>query len=215
MQSLGKPAQGFANDEFNRTAESDGTVSLRGQTDTAFENQDLTTAINYRRNDVSSLAQEAAATVNAFGPLTVAGVTAAINSNERVTSAFIDDAANAQEGAEIVSGGAIRIEANNRYHVDQVPEVCSGSFSVGASISDTDIDNTVEAYLGNFGQVEAVGAVTILASDQDSGGRSKAQSIAGSGAGFIAVAANISRLELNSNTTARLKMTVSSVAQAD
>ena len=67
--------------------------------------------------------------------------------------------------------------------------------------------------------------MTILASDQDSGGRSKAQSIAGSGAGFIAVAANISRLELNSNTTARLKndsvvrraggLTIQATEQAD
>ncbi len=202
VQSLGADTDGTANTEFDRSAS--GGDSLRTQVNNSVATPPVWNAVSYQYAGTSPVVDRAGEQVDNLDQPTVDSSTSAITGSDRVTAAFIDDAG-AGSGAQIVAGGNIIIESDNLYHLDQsTGNVAVGFVGVGTGIGVGSVHNTTEAYVGNYGTLQAGGDVTVKATDHERDASSSLNTVGGS-AGFIALDANVGTLSVQSDTTARLK----------
>ena len=198
--SLGASTDGTAANQFNASS---GGTNLMQQADQSMNTPDLTNDINYQPGGTAANASQAGQDVNSLGEPTVdSAVTAAVG-GDRITGAFLDNADSVADAASITSGGTITINSKNLYAVQQTTgDGNLGLNAPGAAVSVTSIQNNTQAYVGNYGRLQAGGAISIQATDQDSQ-PVQVTGIAGA-AGLYAAQGNVAILNLTSNTTAQL-----------
>lgn len=122
----------------------------------------------------------------------------------KITAAYVEDAASAGNRAVITAGGSLNIIAQNKYDVEvRAGSGAGGALSIGVSVANVKIDNVVKAFAGNFSHLSSGSVLKISARDLPKAGQSGINLTAGSG-GLIAGAGANGKLVLNTTTQAWL-----------
>ena len=129
------------------------------------------------------------------------------DSSVRATAAFVENAVDANDRAEIVTGGALTIVADHTYDVDIVAgQIAVGLAGIGGSFGIASIGNTTKALVGDYSLLDAEGDVTITASDRqlDPTTNTSKIDVVGGQVGVIAAGGGLAKLELDRDASASL-----------
>ncbi|HEY1378701.1 MAG TPA: hypothetical protein VGF55_18020, partial [Gemmataceae bacterium] len=195
VASLGAPIDAAGAAQFNQP--------LRDRTNQDVGTDDVSPYLNY--NDPQGTAGRAAAEVQAVGGSSVTGaLDSAADTSNKVTAAFVASGDGPATGAAVTAGGNITLSSSNQYNLSMTTgQGTGGAVGIGAGIGIGHVHNTVQAFVGNYGRLQAGGAVTVHAQDQQKSGHSEVDAFGGTG-GVVAASGIVGTLGVDTNTDAHV-----------